>query len=520
MEGDTAAQDAGRRSWANRMLDVVERTGNRLPDPITVFVIFAGIVLVLSWLGSVLGLSAVHPAEETTVQAENLLTSESIQRILADMPETFTDFPPLGLVLVVMLGIGIAERSGLVETALKAFVRSVPDSLITGAIVLAGLLSSLAVDAGYVVLIPLGALIFHGMGRHPIAGLAAAFAGVSGGFSANISLTALDPLLASFTEPASHIVDPAYSVDVTANWWLMIAMVPVYTLAGWWVTERIIEPRLGDYDGEADVEENGGNDELTPEEKRGLWAAGLTLLATLLVIALMAVPSDGVLRADEPDLLDSIQPLLDSIVALMLFVFFLPGLAYGLVTKKVKSDKEVASMTAETMASMGAYIVLAFVAAHFIAFFDWSNLGVILAITGAEQLERLQAVGVPGVAIIVAFVLVSAFINLFIGSASAKWAIMAPVFVPMLMLVGYSPELTQAAYRLGDSFTNILTPLLPYYPLVIIFAQRYQKDIGLGTIISAMLPYSVVFAVGSIGMLVLWMLLEWPLGPGVPMFLQ
>jgi aminobenzoyl-glutamate transport protein len=493
--------------WTDRALNFVERSGNRLPDPITLFVIFMGLVLVVSWLAHALGASAVHPGTLERIQAVNLLTGESIQRILVEMPQTFTDFPPLGLVLVVMIGIGVAERTGLIETALKAFVRGVPDWLVTAAIVLGGLLSSLAVDAGYVVLIPLGAVIFHGMGRHPIAGLAAAFAGVSGGFSSNLLLTAVDPLLAGFTEPAAQLVDPAYTVAPTANWWLMAALVPVFTVGATWVTERILEPRLGEYTGGLEVEEDDG---LTAAEVRGLWAAGFTALATLAVIAWMALPAEGILRGEDGD----ISPLLSSIVALMLFVFFLPGLVYGLVTGQVKSDKEVAAMTSETMGSMGAYIVLAFVAAHFIAFFNWSNLGLILAITGADG---LQTVGFTGIPLIVSFVLVSAFINLFIGSASAKWAIMAPVFVPMLMFLGYSPELTQAAYRIGDSFTNILTPLLPYYPLVIIFAQKYEKDIGLGTLISAMLPYSVVFALTAIPMLVLWVVLGIPLGPEAPL---
>ncbi len=500
-------QGAAPPGWTDRILNMVERTGNKLPDPVTLFVIFMLLVLAVSWLAAILGVSAVHPGTQEEIRAVNLLTGESIQRILVDMPRTFTDFPPLGLVLVVMIGIGVAERTGLIETALKAFVRSVPGWLVTSAIVLGGLLSSLAVDAGYVVLIPLGAVVFHGMGRHPIAGLAAAFAGVSGGFSSNLMLTALDPLLAGFTEPAAQLLDPTYQVDPTANWWLMAALVPVFTLGATWVTERILEPRLGEYTGGLEVEEYEG---LTEVERKGLWAAGGAFLLTLAVIAWGAVPADGVLRGEDGD----IAPLLSSIVALMLFVFFIPGLVYGLVTGKIRNDKEAAAMTSETMSSMGAYIVLAFVAAHFIAFFNWSNLGLILAISGAGG---LQAIGFTGLPLIVAFVLVSSFINLFIGSASAKWAIMAPVFVPMLMLLGYSPELTQAAYRIGDSFTNILTPLLPYYPLVIIFAQKYEKDIGLGTLISAMLPYSVVFAITAIPMLLLWVFFGIPLGPGAPL---
>ncbi len=497
----------GLSGLADRALNLVERTGNRLPDPITLFVIFAGVVLLLSWIAASVGVSAVHPQTEEEIRALNLLNAENIQRILIEMPRTFTDFPPLGLVLVVMIGIGVAERTGLIETALKGFVRSVPGWFVTTAIVFGGLMSSLAVDAGYVVLIPLGAVIFHGMGRHPIAGLAAAFAGVSAGFSSNLILTALDPLLAGITETAAQYVDPDYRVDPTANWYIMAALVPIFTLGGTLVTERFLEPRLGVYTGGVEVEEE---EPLTAQERKGLVAAALTVVLTLGIVAWWAIPENGVLRGPDGE----IAPLLSSIVALMLFVFFLPGLVYGLVTGKVRSDKEVASMTAESMSSLGAYIVLAFVAAHFIAFFNWSNLGLIVAVTGAGTLE---AIDFTGPWLIVAFILVSGFINLFIGSASAKWAIMAPVFVPMLMLLGYSPEVTQAAYRVGDSFTNVLTPLLPYYPLVIIFAQKYEKDIGLGTLISAMLPYSVVFAFTAIPTLLLWMFFGLPLGPNAPM---
>ncbi|CAN5861105.1 AbgT family transporter [soil metagenome] len=510
---ETASKNGFMRRMSLRFLDSVERVGNGLPDPITLFAIMIFLVMAASWIASAAGLSATHPGTQEAIQPVNLFSAEQIRRILVEMPRTFATFPPLGLVLVVMLGIGVAERSGLIETALRAFVRSVPAQTITFSVVLAGMLSSMAVDAGYVVLIPLGAVIFHGMGRHPIAGLAAAFAGVSGGFSANLLLTGLDPLLAGFTEPAAQILDPTYRVFPTANWYLMAALVPIFATVGTFVTERIIEPRLGEYQGEVPTtEEDAG---LTPVQRRGLLVAGLIVLLTSVGIALMVVPENGVLRDPEGELLvQQLSPFLNSIVALMLFFFFLPGLAYGVVTRTIKSDKDVAIMTTETMSTMGAYIVLAFVAAHLVAFFAWSNLGIITAISGASF---LQSVGITGVPLIVSFVLVSSIINMFIGSASAKWAIMAPVFVPMLMLMGYSPELTQAAYRIGDSFTNILTPLLPYFPLVIVFAQKYDKQIGIGTIISAMLPYSIGFGLAGIGTLVLWMLFGIPLGPDAPM---
>jgi aminobenzoyl-glutamate transport protein len=494
-------------------LDRVERVGNRLPDPITLFAILIALVMIASWIASVTGVAAVHPGTQESIQPVNLFSAEQIQRILAEMPQTFAAFPPLGLVLVVMLGIGVAERSGLIETGLRAFVGSVPPKLVTATIVFAGMLSSLAVDAGYVVLIPLGAVIFHSVGRHPLAGLAAAFAGVSGGFSANLFLTSLDPLLAGFTTPAAQILDPTYVVQPTANYYLMAVLVPVFTIAGTFVTEKILEPRLGTYV-PADGEEVGAAEELTDDQRRGLRVAGIVALLVLAAFAALVVPENGVLRDPEgTTLVEQIGPFLRSIVALMLILFFLPGLAYGIVTRTIRSDRDVAAMTSETMGTMGAYIVLAFVAAHLVAFFGWSNLGVITAIGGAGF---LQSIGFTGIPLIVAFVLVSATLNIFIGSASAKWAIMAPVFVPMLMILGYSPEVTQAAYRIGDSVTNILTPLLPYFPLVIVFAQKYDKDVGIGTIISAMLPYSIAFAIVGIGTLVAWLLTGLPVGVGAP----
>lgn len=517
-----AEQGAGNgmvRRFILRTLQGVERVGNRLPDPVTLFVIMIFLVLVASWVAALFNLGALHPGTGERISAVNLFAAENLQRIFVEMHRTFTGFPPLGLVLVVMLGIGVAERTGLVATALRLFVRSVPKQFITAAVVLAGLLSSIAVDAGYVVLIPLGAVVFHGVGRHPIAGLAAAFAGVSGGFSANLALTSLDPLLAGITTPAAQLLDPAYEVLPTANYFLMVALVPLLTIAGTIVTERIIEPHLGRYDGEERPADN--NDEVTPLERRGLIWAGVTVLVTLVAMALLVVPENGVLRdlaldASDPDVLfvQRIGPFLNSMVALMFFFFLLPGLVYGIVTKTIRSDRDVANMTTETMASMGAYIVLAFVAAHLVAFFNWSNLGLILAIGGADLLKAIDFTGIP---LIVSFVLVSAFVNLFIGSASAKWALMAPVFVPMLMLMGYSPELTQASYRIGDSFTNILTPLLPYFPLIIVFARKYDDKIGIGSILSVMLPFSVAFALVSIPLLVIWMVFGLPIGIGAPM---
>ncbi|GAB5537627.1 MAG: AbgT family transporter [Rubricoccaceae bacterium] len=501
-----------KRSLFDRFLDGVEKAGNRLPDPVTLFLIFIGMVMVASTIAAALGVGAVHPGTGERIEALNLFSGELIQRLLVELPETFAAFPPLGLVLAVMIGIGVADKTGLIAAALKAFMSSIPNVLLTAALIFAGIMSSLAVDAGYVVVIPLGAVLFAGAGRHPIAGLAAAFAGVSAGFSANLLLTGLDPLLAGFTTPAAQLIDANYEVAATANYYLMIALVPVFVIVGTWVTERILEPRLGEWtpDADSDATDDDTPKDLTDLERRGLRWAGIVLAITLVGIGLLVIPSGAPLRGPEGEL----APFFSSIVALMLFAFLLPGLAYGIVTKQIRRDSDAVKMTSDAMSDLGLYIVLAFVAAHFIALFNWSNLGTIVAISGAKGLE---AIGFTGIPLLVAFVLVSASVNLLVGSASAKWAILAPIFVPMLMLLGFSPELTQGAYRMGDAFTNIITPLMPYFPLVIVFGQKYKKDLGIGTLIGAMLPYSIAFGIASTIVLIAWVLLGLPLGPGAPL---
>ncbi|HUF27063.1 MAG TPA: AbgT family transporter [Gemmatimonadaceae bacterium] len=501
-------------SWVVRALDVVERIGNRLPDPITLFAIFAGLVVIISWIAAATGVSAVHPGTQATIEPVNLLSAEGVRRMFVEAVRNFTAFPPLGLVIVVILGIGVTERSGLITVALKRLVRAVPDSLLTATLVFAGVMSSMAVDAGYVVLTPLGAVLFAAIGRHPLAGLAAAFAGVSGGFSANLLLTSLDPLLAGLSTEAARLVDPAYVVLPTANYYFMIASVPMLTLVGTFVTARFVEPRLGKWEpaggvGVVGLDSNELGD-VTPAERRGLRAAAIAFLVTVALMALLVVPDNAILRDDEGGL----APFYASIVPLIMMLFLITGIAYGVAAKTIRSDRDVAIMMSESVAMLGAYIVLAFMAAQFVAYFNWSNLGIILAIKGAGT---LQAIGFTGIPLLLSFVIVSGFINLFIGSASAKWAVMAPVFVPMLMLMGYSPEVVQASYRIGDSSTNIITPLLPYFPVIIAFAQKYDRRAGIGTLISAMLPYSIAFMLAWLILLTLWMLSGLPLGPAAPM---
>jgi aminobenzoyl-glutamate transport protein len=453
--------------------------------------------------GPLLGISATHPVTGRKILAVNLLDRQGIQNVITKAVSNFTGFAPLGTVLVAMIGVGVAEKSGLFAAGLKALVAGVPSWLMTAALIFAGVNASIAVDAGYVVLIPLGAVLFAGIGRNPLAGLAAAFAGVSGGFSANIFLTALDPLLAGLTQEAARLYNPAYIVPVTANYYFMLASTFLLVIVGVWVTETITEPRLGSYrgSGQKPLERLGGG------EKRGLAAAGITVVVEMLLALALTLPAGAPLRNEQ----GALDPFFQGMVTLMAIGFLLPGLAYGVVAGTIRSDRDVGRMVEETMSAMGSYIAMAFAASQFVAYFAWSNLGLIVAITGAGL---LKATGLSGLPIIVLFIPLCALIDLFLASASAKWAVMGPVFVPMFMIMGYSPELTQLAYRIGDSFTNIVTPLMPYMPLVIAYAQKYEPDIGLGTILSMMLPYAAAFALSWILFFILWLLLGLPLGPG------
>ncbi|OAB57812.1 aminobenzoyl-glutamate transporter [Phormidium willei BDU 130791] len=485
----------------------MERVGNGLPDPVTLFLMLAIGVILLSALAAAAGLSVVHPATEETVTAVSLLSGQGLRQMVTEAVQNFVEFPPLGPVLVAMLGVGLSEYTGLLSAALRWGVSATPLALISPGIVFLGVMSNLASDAGYVVLTPLAAMLFAAVGRHPIAGLAAAFAGVSGGFSANLLISTLDPLLAGISQDAAGFIDPGYVVNPTANYYFMAASTFVITLVGWWMTDKVVEPRLGSYGGDCTAEDE---QTLTPSERKGLRWAFYALLAVLALLALLVLPPNGVLRDPETGSLVP-SPFLDGIVILITLGFLIPGIAYGMAAGTVRNDKDVVKGMSTAMSAMGYYIVLSFVAAQFIAYFSWSNLGVIVAVNGANLLE---ASGFTGIALLLSFVLLSALINLFIGSASAQWAIMAPIFVPMLMLLGYTPEVTQLVFRIGDSTSNIITPLMVYFPLIVAFGQRFDKNLKIGTLIATMLPYSLAFLISWSLFFALWFLLGLPLGPG------
>jgi aminobenzoyl-glutamate transport protein len=491
-------------------LGVVERGGNALPHPASLFAILALLALLFSMVGHWLDWTAIHPATGTTVKTVNLLSKDGVHRIILEMVNNYTSFAPLGIVMVALLGIGIAESSGLISAAIRLMVLRSPAGLLTFVIVLAGILSNTASDLGYVLIIPLGAIIFHSVGRHPIAGMAAAFAGVSGGFSANLFIGTIDPLLAGLSTEAAQILDPTYEVLPTANYYFMAASSLVIAFAGTWVTERFLEPRLGKYTGDVLPEPT---EELTPIERKGLnWV--LVVIGVWVVLLLAAlVPADGFLRGPEGSLLRS--PVLKGFIAFLFLLCASMGVVYGFVTGKFKSDSDVVKGMVTSFKTLAAFLVLVFFAAQFVAFFKWSNLGLIIAIKGAAGLDQMNMGLIP---LLLMFVLLAGFINMFMGSASAKWAILGPVFIPMFMLLGYSPELSQAVFRIGDSVTNIISPMMSFFALIIVYFEKYDKKAGIGTLISTMLPYTVVFfALWSL-LLMGWVLLNLPLGPGAGIY--
>jgi aminobenzoyl-glutamate transport protein len=496
--------------FVGRMLVAIERVGNALPHPAILFATLAGLVVVASAVAAWFEISVIHPGTGETIEPISLLSAHGVQRIVTEMVTNFTSFAPLGTVLVALLGIGVAERSGLIGAALRLLVLSAPRSLLTFVIVFAGILSNTASEVGYVLLVPLGAMIFLAVGRHPIAGMAAAFAGVSGGYSANLLLGTLDPLLAGLSEEAARIVQPGYEVNPTCNYYFMAASTFFIAIAGTWTTEKLVAPRLGEYTGDEKAEQL---EPLGSAEKRGLIYA---LCASLIFVALLlwgTLPEGGILRNPETGgLLRS--PFTSGIVAFIFLGAVLAGVAYGRGAGTIKSGTEVIEGMSKSMSTLGIYIVLCFFAAQFVAYFKWTNLGLIFAVKGANVLE---ASGLGDIPLIIAFVAVAALINLSMGSASAKWAIMAPIFIPMFMLLGYSPELVQATYRVGDSVTNVISPLMTYFPLVIAFMKRYEPDAGIGTVVSTMLPYSVVFFIVWTLLLIVWFLFGLPVGPGAPL---
>ena len=506
-----------KRRLTDRFLDLIERVGNALPDPTTLFALSALAVIVLSGIAAQFDLSVAHPTTGEVIHPVSLLSVDGLHRILTGLVTNFTSFAPLGTVLVALIGIGVAEVSGLIGAVMRLLVLKSPRSLLTPVVVFCGVLSNAASEVGYVLLVPLAALIFKAAGRHPVLGLAAAFAGVSGGYSANFVLGTIDPLLAGLSQEAARIIDPTYTVSPAANYYFMFVSTFLITVLGWWVTEKLVAPRM-EAEGGAELDGDGGEDAeeavkpLAPEEKRGLAYASVAFVVMTGLVLWGLLPADGFLRDPETGgVLHS--PFLKGIVAIIFFYGVGLGVAYGVGAGTVRSDRDVIRGMSQQMSTLGGYMVLVFFAAQFVAFFNWTNLGLIFAVEGAQV---LKAAGLHQVPLLLSFILLSAIINLVMGSASAKWALMAPVFIPMFMLLGYPPELIQIAYRVGDSVTNVISPMMSYFALIIAFVQRYVSKAGIGTLVSLMLPYSITFLIGWSIMFVIWLSLGLPVGPGAP----
>lgn len=504
-------------SFTLRSLDVIEKTGNALPSPATLFVIFALITMVMSFILAKMGVSVTYEAYdlesgkimEKTVGVVNLFAPDSLRHIVTTIVSNFTGFFALGTVFTIILGVGVAEGTGLISSIIKRIAEVTPKRAVTAVVVFLGIMSNVASSTGYVVLVPLGAILFLGFGRHPIAGLAAAFAGVSGGWSANLLIGTNDPMFAGISTQAAQLIDPTYTVLPTANWYFMVVSTFMITIIGTYVTDKIVEPRLGKYE----ISESETMDIVTEDEKRGMRFAGISTLIYLGGLMVLLIPQNSLLRNPETgEILTS--PFMSGIIFFMMLLFLIPGIFYGIGARVIKNDKDVIELMNKAISGLSSFMVLIFFAAQFTAFFNYSNLGTIISVSGANFLKDIGFIGLP---LIISFIVLTAFINIFIAIDSAKWAIMAPIFVPMFMGVGLSPELTQVAYRMGDSTTNIIAPLMPFFVLIVAFSQKYDKKAGIGTLVSTMLPYSIAFLIGWIILFIVWYVFKLPLGPGAPL---
>lgn len=511
----TPGADA-RGNLMSRVLDAIERIGNRLPDPAMLFLLLMLLVWALSWALSGVQFEALNPRTGEPIRIINQLAGESLTAFMANLYRVFMAFAPLGVVLTAMLGLGVAEHTGYINAALRRMLSITPKQLLTPALVAVAVLSHVAVDAGYVLVIPLGGVIFYAAGRHPLAGIAAAFCGVSGGFSATLFVpSSLDPLLASFTQEAGQILNPELTVNPLNNWIFTTASSFLIIAIGWFITDKVVEPRLARTAVDGDTSELPKMEPLTAPERRGLLWATVSMLVALLLFALSLMPETSPWRAADDmrsvlagghPLLVAEAPVMQSIVALIFIMFLIPGVVYGYVAGTVKTHRDVIAAMTKAMGGMAYYIVIAFFIAQFLAAFNNSGIGTLMAVEGAELLK-----GLPVWLTIIGLIAMTGIVNLFIGSASAKWALLAPIMVPLMMQLGVSPDVTQAAYRVGDSMTTIITPLMPYFPLIVVFCQRYVTAAGIGTLASIMMPYSIALSLlWTLALLLFW-------GLGIPL---
>ena len=501
-----------KKKLSARMLDSVEKVGNALPSPSTLFFGLFIIVIVLSFIFNKMGTNVTYDAiidgklQETNVAVMNLISREGLIHILTTAIGNFTGFYALGTVMTIMLGVGVADGSGLIGALMRRIAINTPKRYLTSVVIFLGIMSNIASSTGYVVLVPLGAILFMAFGRHPIAGLAAAFAGVSGGWSANLLIGSNDPMFAGMSTAAAQTLNPDYVVQPVANWYFMFVSTFLLVIVGTFITDKIIEPRLPKYIPDK-IEEA---EDITADEKRGMRFAGIATLIYIIIVAILVIPSNGLLRHPETGKI-LVSPFMSSIIIIMMLLFLIPGIAYGYGAKTISSEKDIIKLMEKAIVGLSSFIVLIFFAAQFNAAFEYSKMGIVLSVKGAQALQNIGLVGLP---LLILFILLTAFINIFIAVDSAKWAMMAPIFVPMFMRLGISPEMTQLAYRIGDSTTNIIAPLMPFFVLTVAFFQKYDKKAGIGSVVSTMLPYSIGFLISWILLFVVWYLIGLPIGPG------
>jgi aminobenzoyl-glutamate transport protein len=501
---------------SNGLLKWIEQMGNKLPHPFWMFVWITIFIVVLSAIAGIFGVSAVDPGSGKEVVAQNLISGEGLRRFLEEMVTNFAYFAPFGLVLVMLMGVSIAERSGLLTIALRTMAFAVPRKVVLPVIFIIGACGNIGSDAGVVIVPPIAALIFMQMGLHPIAGLIAGYAGATAGFTANFFIAGTDVLLAGISTDVASRIDPNIEVSATANWYFMIASTLLLGIGGAFVASRFTIPKCKNFAiGEEGVEAFKETPKLTPVERKGMRYAGLAALLFVIIIAVLVVPSNGALRNQETGGIVP-SPFLRGLVPILFFFFAIPGYVYGKITGSIKKPDDVLKFMELGMKDLSGYIVLMLVVAQFINLFSWSRLDTILAINGAEF---LQSSGLTGPFMFTLFMIIVAFLNIFIGSGSAKWAIFAPIFIPMLAQLGYSPAFIQLMYRVGDSITNCVSPLYIYFPLLIGWVRKYDKDVGIGTILSLLIPYAVILFIMWVVLLFVWYWLNLPIGVGEGIYL-
>ncbi|WP_373894294.1 AbgT family transporter [Virgibacillus natechei] len=506
----TTQTDTAKNTKFTRFLNGIEKIGNKLPDPFMLFIVLAGIVILLSWIISSFGVSFIQPGGNEEVAIKSLVSAEGLEYMLTSMIDNFVGFAPLGIVLTMMLGIGLANKVGLLETFIKNTILQAPKQLVTYAVFFTGILGNLAADAAFIIVPPLAAMVFYNVGRHPLAGLAAGFAGVGSGFTANIIVSNTDAVLSGISAEVMETVNTNVTVTPVDNWYFMIASTLLLTVTGALITEKVVEPRLGKYQGSVKKE----FEPTKPIEKRALRNAAIAAIGYISLLLLVLFLPNSPLRSEDGGMIPS--PFLDGIVPIIMLFFITVAVAYGVTTKKIENSRSIAQLMGEAIKDMSGFIVLVFAAAQFIAFFEWSNIGSWLAVSGASFLE---SAGMTGIGIVIAFILLTTLLNLFIFSGSGLWALEAPVFLKMFYFLDYHPAFIQAAYRVADSSTNIITPMNPYFIIVLAFMKEYDPKAGLGTLMALMLPYSLVFLTVWILLLLLFVFLGIPFGPGIGVYL-